>query len=230
VAASGRDFHAAERVRVAGVDVAELVEWARTSGALIFEDDYDSEFRYSGRPIPSLQGLDRDGQVLFFGTFNKALFPSLRIGYLVAPHDLVPYVNATLAMTRRHSPLLDQAVLCDFITEGHFGRHLRRMRQIYAERLAVLIESVHQHLGGQLEISGVEAGLQTTAWLTGAITGESAARAAAQRGVEVTPLSRHCRRPYAREGLQLGFAAVDNDEIRRGMRELAIAITGLSSS
>src|SRR6185436_7958799 len=110
----------------------ELLEWARTSGALIFEDDYDSEYRYSGRPIPSLQGLDSGGQVLFCGTFTKVLFPSLRLAYLVLPSDLVPPFNAAIALTPRHAPLLDQAVLCDFITEGHFARHLRRMRQVYA--------------------------------------------------------------------------------------------------
>jgi GntR family transcriptional regulator/MocR family aminotransferase len=202
----------------------ELLEWARSRGALIFEDDYDSEYRYSGRPVPSLQGLDASGQVLFFGTFNKVLFPSLRLGYLVIPPDLVSHFAAAISLTRRHAPLLDQAVLCDFITEGHFGRHLRRMRQIYSERLAVLMESARGRLAGLLEISDVEAGLQTAGWLRVGIDGESATKAAAARGVEVTPLSRHSRGPMAREGLQLGFAAVDAAEIRRGVRELAIAL------
>ncbi|HXH40674.1 MAG TPA: PLP-dependent aminotransferase family protein [Thermoanaerobaculia bacterium] len=112
----------------------ELLEWARRSGALVFEDDYDSEYRYSGRPVPALQGLDRHGLVLFAGTFSKVLFPSLRLGYLVVPPDLVPFVEAAKSLTSRHAPLLEQTVLCDFITEGHFGRHLRRMREIYAER------------------------------------------------------------------------------------------------
>jgi GntR family transcriptional regulator/MocR family aminotransferase len=204
----------------------ELLEWARSTGALIFEDDYDSEYRYSGRPVPSLQGLDASGQVLFFGTFNKVLFPSLRLGYLVIPPDLVSHFAAAISLTRRHAPLLDQVVLCDFITEGHFGRHLRRMRQIYSERLAVLMESARGRLAGLLEISDVEAGLQTAAWLRDGIDGESATKAAAARGVEVTPLSRHSRRKMAREGLQLGFAAVDAAEIRRGVRELAIALEG----
>lgn len=204
----------------------ELLEWARTSGALIFEDDYDSEYRYSGRPIPSLQGLDAGGQVLFFGTFNKVLFPSLRIAYLVVPSDLVHHFAAALALTRRHAPLLDQAVLCDFITGGHFGRHLRRMRQVYAERLSVLMESARKRLDGLLEISDAEAGLQTAGWLREGIDGESAARAAAARDVEVSPLSRYSRVPLKREGLQLGFAAVDAAEIRRGVRELAIALEG----
>jgi GntR family transcriptional regulator/MocR family aminotransferase len=204
----------------------ELLEWARTSGALIFEDDYDSEYRYSGRPIPSLQGLDAGGQVLFFGTFNKVLFPSLRIAYVVLPSDLVDRFAAAISLTRRHAPLLDQAVLCDFITEGHFGRHLRRMRQVYAERLSVLMESARKRLDGLLEISDVEAGLQTAGWLRDGIDGESAARAAAARDVEVSPLSRYSRGPLRREGLQMGFAAVDPGEIRRGVRELAIALEG----
>ncbi len=202
----------------------ELLEWARKSGALIFEDDYDSEYRYSGRPVPALQGLDRNGVVLFAGSFNKVLFPSLRLGYLVIPPDLASYFAATISVTSRHAPLLDQAVLCDFITEGHFGRHLRRMREVYAERLSVLMENARQRLAGLLEISNVEAGLQTVGWLCDGIDAELAAKAAAARGVEVTPLSRYSRGRIAQEGLQLGFAAVDAGEIRRGVCELAVAL------
>jgi len=202
----------------------ELLEWARSSDALIFEDDYDSEYRYSGRPIPSLQGLDSGAQVLFCGTFNKVLFPSLRLAYLVLPPDLVPPFAASIALTRRHAPLLDQLVLCDFITAGHFARHLRRMRQIYAERLSVLMESARSRLEGLVEISDVEAGLQTVGWLRGGVDAEEVARAAAARNVEVTPLSRYTRRALDREGLKLGFAAVDAAEIRRGVRELAAVL------
>jgi GntR family transcriptional regulator/MocR family aminotransferase len=201
-----------------------LLEWAGKSGALILEDDYDSEYRYSGRPVPALQGLDRHGLVLFTGSFSKVLFPSLRLGYLVVPPNLVDYVSATLSVTSRHAPLLEQAVLCDFITEGHFGRHLRRMREVYAERLSVLLECAQQSLTGLLEISGVEAGLQTAGWLSGGIDSELAAAAASKRDVEVTPLSCYSHGRMAREGLQLGFAAVDGKEIRRGVLELAIAL------
>jgi GntR family transcriptional regulator / MocR family aminotransferase len=202
----------------------QLLDWARRTGALIFEDDYDGEFRYSGRPLPALQGLDDGSQVLFAGSFSKVLFPSLRLAYLVVPQDLVDRVFALRSVTSRHPPLLEQAVLCDFITEGHFARHLRRMRQVYAERLSVLLDGARQHLGGLLEISQVEAGLQTAGWLYPPLDAESAARAAAARGVEVTPLSRYARRRRAREGLQLGFAAVDKTEIARGVRELAVAL------
>src|SRR5580658_907270 len=156
----------------------QLLEWAGKSGALILEDDYDGEYRYAARPIPALQGLDRQERVLFTGSFSKVLFPSLRLGYLVVPPDLVDSVSATLSVTSRHAPLLEQAVLCDFITEGHFGRHLRRMREVYAERLSVLVECARQDLTGLLEISGVEAGLQTAAWLQCELDGESAAAAA----------------------------------------------------
>lgn len=202
----------------------QLLDWAAKSGALILEDDYDSEYRYVGRPVPALQGLDRHGLVLFTGSFSKVLFPSLRVGYLVVPPDLVDYFAAALSVTNRHAPLLEQAILCDFIAEGHFGRHLRRMREVYARRLSILLECAQQNLGGLLEISGVEAGLQIAGWLHGGLNAESVATAAATRRVEVTPLSRYSQGKAVREGLQLGFAAVDSGEIRRGVRELTITL------
>jgi GntR family transcriptional regulator/MocR family aminotransferase len=203
-----------------------LLEWARKSGAVIFEDDYDSEYRYAGRPLPALQGLDRHGQVLFAGSFSKVLFPSLRLGYLVVPPSLIDAVTATRSITTRHAPLMEQAVLCDFIIEGHFARHLRRMREIYAERRSVLLECARERLAGLFEIVGVEAGLQTAGWLRGGTDAYTAARAAAERDVEVTPLSRYAIGPAVQPGLQLGFAAVDAVEIRRGVRDLAIALEG----
>jgi GntR family transcriptional regulator / MocR family aminotransferase len=205
-----------------------LLEWARSSGALIFEDDYDSEYRYSGRPLPALQGLDRTGAVLFAGTFNKVMFPSLRLGYLVLPPDLVEPFSAVRSLTMRHGPLLDQAVLCDFISEGHFGRHIRRMREVYAERLDVLVRSAKEELAGLLELSDIEAGLQTVGWLNDGVDDRAASRAAYARGVEVIPLSWFTRGRTARPALHLGFAAVDAREIRRGVRELAVALEGLS--
>lgn len=202
----------------------ELLEWARTTGALIVEDDYDSEFRYSGRPIPALQGLDQHGLVALVGSFSKVLFPSLRLGYLVVPPDLVDVIAAAKSVANRYAPVLDQAILCDFITAGHFGRHLRRMREVYADRRGVLLEEAERRLNGLLEIAGVEAGLQTAGWLAPGITGVAATRAAAAQQVDVVPLSAYDLRPSSREGLQLGFAAVDPHEIRRGVRGLALAL------
>ena len=201
-----------------------LLDWARRCDALIFEDDYDSEFRYGGTPVPALQGLDRHGVVLFAGSFSKVLFPSIRLGYLVLPPDLVDRVAALKSVANRFAPVLEQAVLSDFITEGHFGRHVRRMRQVYAERLAVLLEHARQSLAGLLDVSEVEAGLQTTGWLCKGISGADATAAAARRRVDVTSLSHYSRTPLAREGVVLGFAAVDVREIRRGVRDLAIAL------
>jgi GntR family transcriptional regulator/MocR family aminotransferase len=205
-----------------------LLAWARRTGALVFEDDYDSEFRYAGRPLPALQGLDRGGQVVFASSFSKALFPSLRLGYLVVPADLVDRFSAARSLTSRHPPILEQMIACEFIAEGHFGRHLRRMRQLYAERLAVLIDSAQRQLAGLLEISPIEAGLHTLGWLGRGITGEAAAAAAAARGVDVVPLARFYRGAPPRDGLQLGFAPVGPRDIRRGVDELARALEPLA--
>jgi GntR family transcriptional regulator/MocR family aminotransferase len=198
-----------------------LLERARRSRALIFEDDYDSEYRYHGRPLPALQGLDTYGQVIFAGSFSKVLFPSLRLGYLVVPTDLVDSFAAILSITKRHAPVLEQAVLADFISSGHFGRHIRRMREVYAERLDVLLESGRERLHGLLDISVIEAGLQTIGWLPDSIAAESVVSAAASRDVEVSLLSRCTSDSRAMNALQLGFAAVEPREIRRGVRELA---------
>jgi GntR family transcriptional regulator/MocR family aminotransferase len=202
----------------------QLLGWARKSGAVIFEDDYDSEYRYSGRPIPALQGLDDRGLVLYAGSFSKVLFPALRLGYMVIPFVLLHHFEAALSLTVRHAPLLEQLALTDFITEGHFGRHVRRMREVYAERLSVLLDEARLRLTGLLEISSVEAGLQAAGWLSDGMNAESAATAAAKRDVEVTPMGRYSEGRRVPEGLQLGFAALDTKAIRRGVAELAIAL------
>jgi GntR family transcriptional regulator/MocR family aminotransferase len=137
---------------------------------------------------------------------------------------MVDRFAAAQSVTMRHAPLLDQAVLCDFITEGHFARHIRRMRELYAQRLAVLLEASRSRLDGLLEIPSVEAGLQTVSWLAPGIGAERAAEEAARREVEVIPISRYATRPLSRQGLLLGFAAVDKRELRRGVEELGKAL------
>ena len=202
-----------------------LLEWARRSRTLIFEDDYDSEYRYQGRPIPALQGLDRASAVIYAGTFNEVLFPALRLAYLVVPPGMVDRFAAAQSVSMRHAPLLDQAALCDFITEGHFARHIRRMRELYSERLSVFLESSRSRLAGLLEIPDVEAGLQTVGWLAQGISAKQAADEAAKHEVEVIPLSRYFSRVRSgRQGLLLGFAAVDTRELRRGVEQLARAL------
>jgi GntR family transcriptional regulator / MocR family aminotransferase len=204
-----------------------LLEWARRSPTIIFEDDYDSEYRYSGRPIPALQGLDRAAVVIFAGSFTDVLFPALRLAYLVVPEDMVDIFAAAESVSTHHPPLIDQAILCDFIREGHFARHVRRMRELYAERLSVLLDSAKERLAGLIDIPPVEAGLRTVGWLQGGRSAERAAHAAAEHKVEVMPLGRYAWGRVRRDGLVLGFAAVDGRELRRGVEQLGRALEGL---
>lgn len=202
----------------------QLLAWARASGAWIFEDDYDSEYRYVGRPLPALQGLDRDHLVVFAGSFSKTLFPALRLGYVVVPPELIEPLAAIKSIATRHAPLLEQTILHEFIEEGHFARHVRRMREVYAERRSVLIEGVETHLRGLLEISSLEAGLQTVGWLAEGLSADTVTRAASDRGVDVAAVHPRVSRHMPREALLLGFASPDPVEIRRGVKELAAAI------
>ena len=162
----------------------ELLRWAGRSGAWILEDDYDSEFRYRTRPLASFQGMDQDGRVVYIGTFSKTLAPALRLGYLIVPEEVAPVFRVARAASDRHSPVLEQAVLADFLAEGHFARHVRRMRGVYAERQDALVGAVKSLLGGVMEVGPTGAGMHLTAWLErGADDGAvSAQLAAAGRG------------------------------------------------
>lgn len=204
-----------------------LIEWAAKYEATIFEDDYDCEYRYAGRPVPALQGLAPQGAVLYAGSFSKTLFPALRLAYLVVPENLVDCFAALKSITSRHAPVLDQAVLHAFMAEGHFNRHVRRMRAIYAERLELLLAEARAKLQGLLTITGIEAGLQTAGWLAAKLDAECVAGAAAQRGVEVTPLSRYAVDGLPTDGLQLGFAAINGREIKRAIEILARVLKDL---
>jgi GntR family transcriptional regulator/MocR family aminotransferase len=201
-----------------------LLEWASRAGAWVMEDDFDSEYRYEGRPVASLQGLDTDGRVVYIGTFSKFLFPSLRLGYIVAPTDLVEAFISARAMLGRHSPSVEQAILTDFIEEGHFGRHIRRMRTLYAERQRFLIEALDRECAGLLEVEPLAAGIQLVAWLTEELDDKEVVHEAARRGVEVRAMSNFYAGKPPRAGLELGYAAFNRSEIRRGAQQLAHAI------
>ncbi len=198
-----------------------LLEWARKQGVIIFEDDYDSEYRYSGRPVPALQGLDRAGVVIFGGSFSAVMFPAMRLGYLVVPQEMVDVFAAAQSVSTHHPPLLGQAVLNDFIREGHFARHIRRMREVYAERLGVLLEAATKELRGLIEISNVEAGLQTIGCLHKGYSADKIVAQAAKRQVELKPVSQYYSGKKPTNGLVLGFAAVEPKELQRGVKELA---------
>ena len=202
----------------------ELLHWSQRARAWILEDDYDSEYRYTSHPIPALQGLATQEQVIYVGTFSKVLFPSLRLGYLVVPSTLVDVFAAARTVAAGYAPLIEQAVLTEFITEGHFGRHIRRMRALYQERRAILLDEVKRELSGLLEVQVSEAGLHAIGWLPQGIDDRSAARTAAAEGVDTIPLSSFYQGLRKRSGLMLGFAAFGASELHSGARKLARAL------
>ena len=196
----------------------------RRSGAWIIEDDYDSEYRFGGRPIASLQGLDTDARVIYIGTFNKVVFPSLRLGYVVIPKDLVPAFSTARDAADVFSSTLYQAVMTDFIREGHFARHIRRTRALYAQRRAALVEAIRKHLGEQLEVVGAEAGMHLAALLRSGVNDVTVAQKAAQLGIAAQPLSSCCSKPPSRGGLILGYGGADARQLEDGVRKLTSCI------
>lgn len=199
----------------------QLLRWALTHGAWIIEDEFDAEYRYFGRPVPALKSLDDGESVIYIGTFTKMLFTSLRLGFVVLPERLMEAFAAARYVADRHSPTLEQAVLAEFILEGHFGHHIRHMRQIYAERCQVLVEAAARRLAGRLEVSLAASGMRTIGWLK---TGEKDALVAGRAraaGLEVTALSQFTRRKRQPGGLVLGFGGSSPSELRRGVDVLA---------
>jgi GntR family transcriptional regulator/MocR family aminotransferase len=199
-----------------------LLEWAERAGAYIVEDDYDGEYRYEGRPIEAVQGLDPGGRVIYMGTFSKVLFPALRLGYLVLPPPLVAPFTAAKWLTDRHTATLEQEVLAEFIAEGHFERHLRRARTRNASRRKVLLASLAEHLGDRAEIMGANAGMHLMVWL-GHVPPRSLGRviaAAADAGVGVYPVAPYYIEPPRRAGLIVGYASLTEGEIRTGIGRL----------
>lgn len=204
----------------------ELLEWARQAGAWVIEDDYDSEFRYAGRPLPSLQGLDAHGRVLYLGTFSKTLFPALRLGYLVLPDALVDAFAAVRSLGDRHPPVVDQAVVADFVAEGHFARHLRRMRTLYAERQQALVYAAHRDLAGLLDVPPDGAGMHLVGWLPAGASEADAAARAQRAGVAVDALALNSIVPLARGALLLGYTSIRPSAIRFAVTRLAEALGG----
>ncbi len=197
----------------------QLLDWAQNSGAWILEDDYDSEYRYESLPVASLQGLDASNRVIYIGTFSKVLFPALRMGYIVIPPDLVEqFVTIRRAMDLGSATFF-QEVLADFIGEGHFERHIRRMRILYRERRSKLVESIREELGNRVEVHGSEAGMHLTVTLKEARNDVEIAERAARRNLWMWPLSR-CYMGRGRQGLILGFGSAAGQVIPRAVRKL----------
>ncbi len=200
-----------------------LLDWAQRTGAWILEDDYDSEYRYAGRPLPALQGLDSAGRVIYLGTFSKVLFPALRLGFLVLPPDLVRPFLAMRTLGDGHPPVLEQATLAAFMSEGHLVRHIRRTRGLYAERQAALIEAAGQWLGERLTVAPAETGMHLAGRLPPDWDDRVAARLAWRAGVETPPVSAFGGSAATPPGVVLGYAAVDTSAIRAAVAHLATA-------
>jgi GntR family transcriptional regulator/MocR family aminotransferase len=201
-----------------------LLNWAVRSGAWIIEDDYDSEYRFGSRPIASLQGLDTDGRVIYVGTFSKVMFPALRLGYVVVPEDLVPAFSAARDAADIFSSTLYQAVLTDFIREGHFARHIRRMRMLYMDRRRALVNAIQIEMGDMLEVIGAEAGMHLVALLPPGTGDVEVSRKAAQKGISAIPLSSCYLTPPARGGLILGYGGANAHQIHDGIGKLRLSL------
>ena len=201
----------------------DLLAWASESLAWIVEDDYDCIFRYDARPLPCLHALDPDGRVIYVGSFSKTLFPALRLGFLIVPSDLIDGFARARTASDVHPPLLDQMILSEFMTRGHYQRHVRRMQLEYAERLHALRTSI-ERTGAALRLRPVHSGIHAIADLEG-VDAERVFAQAAARNIEVMPLSAYCYgSAQSQSALLLGFGGCRPAAIRAGMWQLAAAI------
>ena len=205
-----------------------LLEWAKNNEAWIIEDDYDSEFRYAGRPLASLQGLDKDDRVIYVGTFSKTIYPALRIGCLVVPKDMVKVFTAARALSGGNSPAIDQAVLADFIGEGHFARHIRRMRRLYQERQALLIAEVRKHLTGRLEVEKMDSGMHLIGTPSAPFKAGEIVESAARAGIKITAVSSYALTRSNSNDILLGYAGLSEKQIKEGVKKLTTVFEKLS--
>jgi GntR family transcriptional regulator/MocR family aminotransferase len=201
-----------------------LLDWATRHGSWIIEDDYDNEYRFGVRPIASLQGLDKDDRVIYVGTFSKVLFPSLRIGYLIIPEDLIPAFTRVRELSDIFPSPLHQGVLTDFIREGHLERHIRRMRMLYMERHDILVTEIQKHLGASFEILTANAGTYLVVLLPDGWRDTIVAEKAAQADISSVALSICYQEEPPRQGLILGYGGVDRKQIQDGVKRLAAVI------
>lgn len=219
---SGMTMSAARRM--------SLLKWAPRSGSWIIEDDYDSEYRFGSRPVASLQGLDVHGRVIYIGTFSKVLFPALRLGYMVVPKDLLPAFCTARDAADIFSSTLYQAVLTDFMREGHFARHIRRMRMLYLDRREALATAIRSQMGDTLEVIGAEAGMHLVALLPPGTNDVSVSKHAAENGISAMPLSSCCLMRPKRGGLILGYGGMNPRQIQEGIRKLRISVNRFTPS
>lgn len=197
-----------------------LLRAAGAAGAFVIEDDWDSEFAFSGRPVPPLRSLDTSGRVVYVGSFSKSLFPALRIGFLLAPGELAEHFRLSLDAAAPGVPTALQAILADFLDEGHFTTHVRRMRKLYADRHQILQTAAQQHLAPWLDLMPTDIGMHTVGWLKAPLDADRLTQHAARRGVTLAPVSRFALRPYPRQGVVLGFSGFTESQLIAGVQVL----------
>lgn len=201
-----------------------LIDFAHARDAYILEDDYNSEFRFNGPPLPCLQGLDDAGRVIYAGTMSKILYPSLRLGYLLVPELLVDSMAKIRSAMDQHSPAIDQATLARFINEGFYLSHVKRMRKLYADRREFFVQQFNRLLGDRFSLQDSEAGLHFVAWLRREADFQAIVRVGAEIGVKPVPLSRYCISAKLKPAFVFGFAAWSRAQIREGLTKLASAL------
>lgn len=201
-----------------------LIDFAREEDAYIFEDDHNSEFRFTGPPLPCLQGLDNAGRVIYAGTMSKILYPSSRLGYVLAPEQLVEPMIKIRAVMDQHSPAIDQATLARFLTEGYFLSHIKRMRKLYSDRRDFFLEQFNTLLGQHFRLEIPEAGLHFVAWLRRKEDLPMILRVCSEVGIRPTPLSSCFMKAQLDPALTFGFAAWSRAQIREGLSRFAVAL------
>jgi len=206
-----------------------LIRIAETWNAWIIEDDYDSEYRFQGHPIPALQGLDVSNRVVYVGTFAKILFSAMRLGFMVVPPTIGDGIISALSATGHFAPLVTQAALADFMNEGHLTRHLRRMRRLYAARRLYFIEGCARHLSKWMELRPTESGIQLVGVFHSGHDDTVVAEKARAQGIYVSPLSIQYQHGAAQRGLVMGFAASDEKTTDKGLRKLNQILSAMSS-
>ncbi|MCB1885410.1 MAG: PLP-dependent aminotransferase family protein [Geminicoccaceae bacterium] len=208
----------------------DLLEWARAADAFVLEDDYDSEYRYAGRPLAALQGLDADGRVIYIGTMSKVMFPGLRLGYMVVPRHLVGAFKAARRLADGFPSTLAQPALAAFIADGALGAHVRRMRALYAARQRAFLVRAKATLGDRLRLAPCEAGLHLVGYLRDGVDDVAVSRRARDLGVEAPPLSAFYRAHPPRSGLLLGYAGVPEPQVDAALAKLGRAIEGVATT
>ncbi|MBS0245471.1 MAG: PLP-dependent aminotransferase family protein [Proteobacteria bacterium] len=206
-----------------------LLTAAQARGAWVIEDDWDGEFCFSGMPMPTLQSMDQTGRVIYVGSFSKSLFPSLRLGFILAPPALTEHFQTSLEAFLPGVPTAIQAIVADFIVEGHFATHIRRMRKAYHERYQALYQGAQGQLADYLDTRPTGTGMHTVAFLKRGLNAEMVAKRAAERGLTLTPIGRFCIAPYEHQAFALGFSGFSIAQIETAIRSLKEVFSDLTA-